>query len=155
MPNLPPTRLALAAPGRSFRDRLARFVDWAASSRSHRVICLVAGIWILNGFDLLMTLMSHEHGLLDEQNPVARHLFVYGAPSVILFKIGLVLVGTYPLLRYRRVRIVELGALTIVAAYAMLALRWYLCYELYMLSASNTVDWAEVQALGALPPPPG
>ncbi len=46
-------------------------MHWVAEARSHRVICLVLGIWLLNGFDLAFTILSHEQGVLHEENPVA------------------------------------------------------------------------------------
>ena len=100
------------------RGRWARCVHWVAEARSHRVILLVAAIWLLNGFDLALTLLSHQQGLLDEQNPFAKSMLERGVASVVLFKIGLVMVGSYPLLRFRTVRITELGTLVIVLMYS-------------------------------------
>jgi len=67
-----------------------------------------------------------------------------GVPSIVLFKIGLVLIGSYPLLRFRRARVTELGTLVILVAYAMLAVHWSECYELYTLAATNDVQYAGV-----------
>ncbi len=119
-------------------------VDWVANARSHRVICLVAGIWLLNAFDLMLTVLAHEQGLLQEENPIARHLLRMGVPSIVLFKIGLVLIGSYPPLRFRRARITELGTLVILVAYALLAVHWSDCYELYTLAATNDIQIAEI-----------
>jgi len=127
-----------------------RFCHWVAAARSHRVICLVAGIWMLNGFDLAFTLLSHQHGLLDEQNPFARSMLEQGELSVLLFKVGLVLIGSYPLLRFRHVRITELGALVVLFVYALLAFRWSACFELYSASISNPISLAELEAAGVL-----
>ena len=121
-----------------------QMVHWVANARSHRVICLVAGIWLLNAFDLMLTVLAHEQGLLQEQNPIARHLLQMGVPSIVLFKIGLVLIGSYPLLRFRRARITELGTLVILVAYALLAVHWSDCYELYTLAATNDIQLAEI-----------
>ena len=54
------------------RNTWERCVHWVVGARPHRVICLVMGIWLINGFDLALTLLAHEQGLLEEQNPVAR-----------------------------------------------------------------------------------
>lgn len=124
-----------------------RFIHWAAEARSHRVICLVLGIWLLNGFDLTFTILSHEQGMLHEENPVAKHILQYGTPSIVLFKIGMVLVGSYPLLRYRSVRITELGTYMIFAVYAFLALRWSTCFEVYADAVTGGVDLAGIQAI--------
>lgn len=132
------------------RPWYARLANWVAESRAHRVICLVAGIWLLNAFDLILTLLAHSQGVLDEENPVARTLLGMGTPSLVLFKIGLVLIGTYPLLRYRRARITELGTLVILVAYALLAVHWRECYELYSLTVPSSIHMAEIEnALGA------
>ena len=123
----------------------ARFASWVAAARAHRVICLVLGIWLLNGFDLVFTLLSHRHGLLQEQNPIARLILgtsgaglldgraslLAGASAIVLFKIGLVSIGSYPLLRFRRLRIAELAAYLVLAVYVLLAVRWSTCFELY------------------------
>lgn len=127
-----------------------RFCNWVAAARSHRVICLVGGIWMLNGFDLAFTLLSHKHGLLDEQNPFARSMLEQGELTVLLFKVGMVLIGSYPLLRFRHVRITELGAFVVLFAYALLAFRWSACLELYSTSISNPISLAELEATGAL-----
>ncbi len=121
-----------------------RLVHWVADARSHRVICLVAGIWLLNAFDLMLTVLAHQQGLLQEENPIARHLLRLGVPSIVLFKIGLVLIGSYPLLRFRTARVTELGTLVILVAYALLAVHWSDCYELYTLAATNDIQLAEI-----------
>jgi hypothetical protein len=127
--------------GRRWSTDLGR---WIAESRAHRVICLLFGIWLFNAFDLVFTVMSHQHGLLHEENPLARVMLDLGTPSVVLFKIGLVLIGTYPFLRFRRERIAELGAYTILAAYAILAVHWSLCFEWYTVTFIHELNVANV-----------
>ncbi len=121
-----------------------QLVHWVAAARSHRVICLVAGIWLLNAFDLMLTVLAHQQGLLQEENPIARHLLQTGVPSIVLFKIGLVLIGSYPLLRFRAARITELGTLVILVASALLAVHWSECYELYTLAATHDIQLAGI-----------
>ncbi len=127
--------------GRSWH---ARLVHWAAHARSHRVICLVLAIWLLNGFDLTFTILAHEQGLLEEQNPLAKKFLSNGPISVILFKVGFVLAGSYPLLRYRRARITEMATLIILVAYGLLAVHWSECYKLYTLTSGAPVNIAEL-----------
>ena len=134
-------RLVASSVRRSWHAVLVR---WFVSARSHRVLCLVAGIWLLNAFDLTLTVLAYQQGLLQEDNPIARYMFGLGIPSVVLFKIGLVLIGSYPLLRFRTARITELGALVILIAYAYLAVHWSECYELYTLSGIADVQLAEL-----------
>jgi hypothetical protein len=120
-----------------------RLIAWVAEARSHRVICLVGGIWLLNAFDLTFTIMSHEQGLLHEQNPIARQMLQNGTASIALYKIGLVLIGTYPLLKFRTTRIAELASMVVVLAYASLAMRWSACYELYAATFTGNLNVAE------------
>lgn len=140
---------AIPAPAASAAaTRGTRWVEWAVHSRSRRVILLVLGIWLLNGFDLALTCLAHDQGLLQEGNPVARYFLASGTYSLVLFKVGLVLIGSYPLLRFRKARITELGTLVILFAYASLAFHWRECYELYSITAENNIHMAE---LGRLP----
>ncbi len=122
----------------------ARWMNRAAGSRARRVIILVMGIWLLNAFDLMLTVLAHSQGLLNEENPLARALLGMGTPSIVLFKIGLVFIGSYPLLRYRVARITEMGTVVILVAYAFLAVHWNECYRLYTLTATNNVHIAEI-----------
>ncbi len=105
------------------------------------------GIWLLNGFDLAFTVLAHEQGMLHEQNPLARFMLDNGTASIILFKIGLVLIGSYPLLRFRQARISELGSCLIFAAYVFLAIRWSTCFELYTAASGGQIDLAEIGPL--------
>jgi len=122
----------------------SRLIDWIVEARSHRVICVVLGIWLLNAFDLTFTILSHEQGLLHEQNPLARHMLQNGTPSIMLYKIGLVLIGTYPLLKFRKARITEMAALLVFLSYATLAVRWSTCYELYCAAFPDNTNIAVV-----------
>jgi hypothetical protein len=144
--SLSPAGYACPAAPRRWSDRL---MLWAVSSRGHRVLCLVLGIWILNLFDLALTLIAHRHGLLEEVNPLARNLLESDPRSLVYYKIGLVFLGTLPIVRFRHARIAELGALTVLAAYVLLAMRWNICYELYTLAATNNVHAAELDRWGA------
>ena len=104
------------------------------------------GIWLLNGFDLAFTIISNQHGLFEEENPLARQMLDQGIASIILYKIGLVLIGSYPLLRFRTARITELGTLVILLTSALLAFRWSTCFELYTLSLSNSLNITEIRS---------
>jgi hypothetical protein len=143
-----PSSSVCAATGRTWIDQLA---DGLVASRPRRVICLMAGVWLLNAFDLAMTVLAHQQGLLHEQNPLARAFLDEGPASVALFKFGLVLVGSLPLLRFRAAPIAELGVLTVLLAYAVLALHWSACYETYSLVLTNDVHLSSLQALTAWP----
>lgn len=128
--------------GDTLRGWWVRLVIWFAEARSHRVVCLVGGIWLLNAFDLAFTLLSHEQGMLHEQNPLARHMLQNGAASIALYKVGLVLIGTYPLLKFRTARIAEMASMVVLLAYAALSIRWSVCYELYAAAFSGDLSVA-------------
>jgi len=116
------------------------WLHWIAEARAHRVILLVLGIWLLNGFDLAFTVISHQQGMLHEENPLARHMLHNGTASIVLFKTGLVLIGSYPLLRFRAARISELGAFTILFAYVLLAVHWAQVVDLNTIAINAGVD---------------
>jgi hypothetical protein len=130
----------------------ARVLEWAVEARSHRVILLVLGIWLLNAFDLAFTVLAFQQGMLHEENPVARYMLSHGISSIMLFKIGLVLVGSYPLLRFRTARVTELGSMVILIAYAMLAMHWSECVELYSITISQGANIAELAQLNGFAP---
>ncbi len=147
-----PGLLAGAATAHVGEHWWTRLVEWVVEARSHRVICLVLGIWILNGFDLAFTVLSHDQGLLHEENPLARHMLAYGTASIVLYKIGLVLIGSYPLLRFRTARITEMGAFVILIAYGLLGIHWAQCYDLYTFTALHNVELARTHALSSFVP---
>ncbi len=144
-----PTEL-LRPPRRSLAQSWAGFVEWYAASRSHRVVILVLAIWVINSFDLMLTLISHQQGMLDEENPVANYFLRQGTASVILYKAGMVLIGSYSLLRFRHTRIAEMGAFIVVMVYALLAVRWQACCELYTLTYNAAVHTGEIEAVRPL-----
>jgi hypothetical protein len=109
---------------------------------------MVLGIWLFNGFDLAFTIISHHQGMLHEANPFARHVLQYGTASIMLYKVGLVLIGSYPFLRFRQAAIAELGAYTILIAYAFLAIHWAMCFEWYTVTLVNDINLAD-RALAA------
>lgn len=141
-----PNLVRNAGAGQPWTTQILR---WAVEARAHRVICLVLGVWLLNGFDLALTILSHQQGVLHEENPLARHMLQYGTTPMILFKTGLVLIGSYPLLRFRTARIAELAAFLILVAYVLLAIRWSSCYELYTLTVPNGVDLVGFEPISA------
>lgn len=110
---------------------------WLAQSRSHRIVCIVVALLLLNVFDLLFTLLAYEQGMLEEQNPLARLLLPHGILSLSLFKIGMVLIGIYPLLKFRNHRIVEMSAFIGLLIYITVAFHWNDCYHLYMLTGTE------------------
>jgi hypothetical protein len=95
----------------------------------------------------VLTVLAHEQGMLHEGNPIAHYLLGLGVPSLVLYKIGLVLIGSYPLLRFRAARVTELGTIVILVSYALLAVHWSECYELYALAANAEIHMVEIVEL--------
>lgn len=127
---------------------------WLAAARSHRVLCLVLGVWVLNIFDFILTITAHRQHLLHELNPLAKSLLTHGEPFLGLFKFGLLAIGTYALVKYRRERISELGCFVVLGSYVLVALQWHYCYEMYAMTVDCGPDVAHLwqpsrAALGA------
>ena len=115
--------------------------------RSRRVFLLLIAVWIINGFDLVLTLLAEHDGILHEQNPIARALLDHSALAVALFKVGLVGVATCLLWRCRAYRCTELAAVLAVLVYAVVALQWKACYDNYDIAMTG--EAASVQVVFA------
>lgn len=118
-------------------------LHWLSSTRSRRVFLLLVAVWIINVFDLTLTLQADRDGILHEQNPIARALLNYGQIPVSLFKIGLVAAASILLWRCRSHRCTELAALLAVLIYAGVALQWKACYDTYDLTLADGGDITE------------
>lgn len=99
--------------------------------RARRILLLLAGLWLMNAFDLTFTLHAHACGLLVEANPVAHAILPMGPGVLILFKAVLVGFSSWVLLRYRRQILVECVAWLATSAYVIVSFRWMHCYEIY------------------------
>lgn len=140
---------AILLPAASRRGFLARGWDWIVAARSHRVVCLLAGLWLINLFDLILTLLAHRGGMLQEVNPLAEFLLRHGPGAVCLYKVGLVAVGSGILFYYRRRLLAELTASTLLLVYALVAVQWKWCYELYEISQTGGTSNADIARIGA------
>ena len=108
-----------------------------ASRRGQRIFLLVAAIWIMNAFDLFMTLHAHGHGLLAETNPIARYLLVQGPSALIMFKILFAGFGGCVLLLTRRHALAEYMTWLAAAVNLSVAVRWMSCYEFYEVTINH------------------
>jgi len=124
-----------------------RAVEWLARSRSHRVLCLLFGLWTINAFDLVLTVLSNDFGLLHESNPIAARILPHGTEAIILYKCTLVAIGSYPLVRYRNYPVAELAAASLLIVYSMVAVQWKMCYDFYSITA--TIDPRVTEVVGA------
>jgi len=126
------------------RRRLRRRVDRLLGSRARRVVCLLAGLWVINLFDLMLTTLAHMQGVLDEANPIARTLLPMGPQALACFKLVLVGASSAVLICYRCRLIAEVSAAVMLLVYIGVAVRWRVCYELYNLTATGAITSAEI-----------
>jgi Domain of unknown function (DUF5658) len=131
--------LAIPAPA-VVNTWVQRLVDWVVAARSHRVICLIGGLWLIGAFDVVLTLLAYRQGLLDESNPIARLLLAYGPHVVLLYKILLVSFASVVLIIYRRKFLAEIAAGGMLFIYTIVAVQWRLCYELYFITHTVSVS---------------
>ncbi len=110
-----------------------------ASRRGQRICLLVTAIWIMNTFDLFMTLYAHGHGLLTETNPIARYVLVQGRIALIMFKILFAGFGGCVLLWNRNHALAEYMTWLVVAANLSVAIRWMSCYEFYEVTINHGI----------------
>lgn len=112
-------------------DYVRRMLARVVAARPHRVLCMIAGVWLLNAFDLVFTVLAHQQGFLVEVNPVACCLLEWGAAWIIAYKIILVAAGSYPMVCFRTAPVAEFGAFVVFVCYFVLAAWWSECYKLY------------------------
>ena len=132
----------------SRQGTLARTWTWIVAARSHRVLCLLAGLWVINVFDLILTRISYREGLLHEANPVAAVVLARGPGAVCFFKCVLVAIGSFILIRYRRRMLAEFTAASLLIIYAVVAVQWKWCYELYELAHTGSITNADLVQAG-------
>lgn len=141
---------ALAIPGlapatgtwfEQFRGRLVE-------TRPQRVVCLLVGLWLINGFDVALTVAAHSQGLLDETNPIAARLLSHSPTALMLYKLALVTFASTVLLTHRRQFISEIAATGMLVIYVLVAVRWRLCYELYDVTFMSRAYLDGFQTIG-------
>ena len=109
----------------------ARLADWLAA-RPVRVTLLLGAVWLLNGFDLIFTLVACRLGCFIELNPIAaRVLGDDNFAGIIIFKCALVGCGSAILYWFRGYRVTELSCWLLACVYSGLAVRWHRYYEVF------------------------
>jgi Domain of unknown function (DUF5658) len=106
------------------------------SSRRHarsqtgdrRFFWLLVGVWIVNCFDLELTLLAAQQRMLWEVNPVVGQLLPYGPKVLTIYKFGLLGLGTAVLWRFRWHPIARKALWLIAIACVALSLVWYQLY---------------------------
>ena len=84
---------------------------------------LLVGLWLLNAFDLMLTVTAQQLSGFNEGNPLGR-LMLNHPYAVFAFKIGAVAFASAVLIVFRHHRLVELACWGICAVYVVLALIW-------------------------------
>lgn len=145
---LSPALIEGGAPGPTCRRTLFRkFVNWVVQARSHRVLCLLSGLWLINGFDVVLTVLAHRQGMLHESNPIAAQLLPLGAFALLVYKVILVTFASTVLIIYRSRLIAEIAATGTLLIYTLVALQWRLCYEMYVLSNTGNPHIDDIEAV--------
>jgi len=99
------------------------------ATRSRRVYASLVLLWVLNVFDLVVTLLRVEAGSFQEGNPIARTLLNSPA-TLVAWKLGLLTAATIIFLAYRKSRIAEIGCWGSCAVYLALAHLWQVYHGL-------------------------
>lgn len=121
-----------------------------ATCRARRVLLFLSAVWMLNAFDLTMTLRAQADGMLHEGNPLAKYVMQHGAPALTAFKLALLCGASIVLVRFRQRRIAELASCLVLAIYVGVAFQWKFCYDMYEIintgaSAAEDFGWADAQ----------
>jgi len=127
----------------------------AIGARGRRVLYLLLGVWLLNLFDLSLTLRAWGDGMLHEENPLARVMLQRDPAVLLAFKLSVVGAGTTVLFNLRRFRCAEVASMLVLLVYAGVAVQWKFCYELYELSltaAMTPEDSSRLEGLGRILP---
>lgn len=122
------TSLCPASPSGATANSSASCRSERAEKRDRRFAWLLIGVWIVNLFDLELTLLAAQQRMLGELNPVAGQLLPFGAKALTCYKFALLALGSLILWRYRS-HWLAMGALWVVAiACVALSLVWYQLY---------------------------
>lgn len=100
-------------------------------SRPQRIILLLIGIWIMQYFDLNLTLIAQQHGMLGEQNPIARQALRFGVLGVTVYKFSLMTAASIVLYWYRRLAISEYLLWGVFFSFVALSLHWQICVAIF------------------------
>lgn len=139
--------LAIGRLAESDRSLAGRLTDWFVGARSHRVVCLLGGLWLINGFDVALTVIAQSQGVLEEANPIARRILLLNPIAILLYKVVLVSFASAVLMKYRSRLMSEVAAGGMLFIYTLVAIQWRLCYELYMLMHRGNIRAGEIDAI--------
>lgn len=94
-------------------------------ARERRMIWLLMMAWIINLFDLGLTLFAWQQNFLTELNPIAARVLPHGTAATVAYKCGLLIVGTSVLWFCRRHPVTEPTVWGYVILCVGLSLWWH------------------------------
>ena len=110
--------------------------------RALHIGLLLALLALLNFVDLACTLFAHRLGLLDEMNPLAESFLGQGLePSLISYKLLMILAGSTMLYRVRRSGWAIPACWLLITAYCALSIMWYLWMRDVTWSLEARLAW--------------
>jgi len=98
--------------------------------RARRVVLLVAGIWIVGVFDLVLTLLAEKIGGFEDANPIVAEI-THIWELLVVFKLFTLMFASAIFLKYRRKRFTEFGCWAVGIVHVVLAFLWLQYYALF------------------------
>ena len=71
-------------------------------ARDRRLLWLLLAAWIINLFDLFLTVFAWRQNLMVELNPLAAKVLPHGTAAIVIYKLSLLAIGTACLWYCRR-----------------------------------------------------
>ncbi|MBK9119156.1 MAG: hypothetical protein IPM18_06080 [Phycisphaerales bacterium] len=106
-------------------------------NRSRRILLLLSAIWVISIFDLAFTLNEYGTEKFVELNPVADRVLAGPVHHVMLYKFGLLGVGTLILLALRRHTVAELACWFLFTFKVYVGVRWFAYYDCLLYDYVN------------------
>jgi len=108
---------------RSFASRARNLRRSAAACRARRVLLLLLCLWVLNIFDLALTILASRIGHFEELNPLARRL-LYSPLALAAYKLALLTFTSAVFFVFQRHWLTEVGCWCLATVYTALAGLW-------------------------------
>lgn len=96
--------------------------------QDRRFVWLLIGVWVVNCFDLELTLLAAQQRMLWELNPVVGRVLPFGPKALTCYKFALLAFGSLILWRYRWHRLATIALWIVAIACIALSLAWYQLY---------------------------
>jgi hypothetical protein len=112
-------------------------VPFPDRSRARRLLWLLLTVWVMNLFDLILTLTAWQQNFMVELNPLAAKILPHGTAAIVIYKLSLLGLGTAVLWHCRNHWATE----PVVWAYVILCLGLSLWW--HKLMKDLNYSWAE------------